>query len=243
MNVKAKIKTYLNYFLFKKGYKILKVSKHPLQDSNPFLACKSQIVHTNPIIFDIGMNHGQTLNKILEVFPNPIVHGFEASKYCYNSLNAEFSTIKDFFLNNVAIGDKETVMQFNEYSWDALNSFLTRAYGSAKIIETYDVNVTTIDAYCLVNNIQKIDILKSDTEGFELKVLTGAQKMLKENKVHFVFIEMFFDLNFFNQSTVGEIFSFLEKNNFSLVRFYEFELTGGGMASKSDALFVNMNFI
>lgn len=242
MKAKEKIKKYLKNLLFKGGYKILKVDHHPLQDSNPFLACKSKIMHTDPIIFDVGMNHGQTLNKILEVFPNPVVHGFEASKYCYNSLNTKFINTKNFFLNNVAIGEKKAIMKFNEYSWDAMNSFLTRAYGNAKIIETYDVNVTTIDDYCLINDIKKIDILKSDTEGFELKVLTGAERMLDENNIHFVFIEMFFDLNFFDQSTVGEIFSFLEKKKFSLVRFYEFGLTGDGIASKSDALFVNLNF-
>ena len=242
MKIKEKMKKYLKNFLFKRGYKISKINNHPLQHSNPFLACKSLMFIENPTIFDIGMNHGQTLKKILEVFPNSIVHGFEASKYCFKSLDQSFKKNKNFFLNNLAIGDETKVMKFNEYSWDALNSFLTRSYGRAQIIETYDVNVTTIDDYCCNNNIQKIDILKSDTEGFELKVLTGAQKMFNENNVHFVFIEMFFDLNFFDQASVGEIFSFLEKKNFSLVKFYEFGLTGDGIASKSDALFINLNY-
>ena len=65
---------------------------------------------------------------------------------------------------------------------------------------------------------------------------------MNKNKIKFVFIELFFDLNFIGQSSVGEIFSFLEKNNFSLVKFYDFSLTGGGLASKSDALFINKNF-
>ena len=242
MNVKKKIKKYLKDFLFRKGYKLSKINNHPLQNFNSFMACKSHIHSTNPTIFDIGMNHGQTLNKILEVYPSPKVHGFEASKYCFKRLNSTFFNAKDFFLNNLAIGDKETVMQFNEYSWDACNSFLTRAYGNASIIETYDVTVTTVDDYCFKNNIEKIDLLKSDTEGFELKVLQGAKKMMDENKIHFVLIEMFFNLNFFEQSSVGELFTYLEANNFSLVRFYEFELTGDGVASKSDALFINKNF-
>ena len=157
---------------------------------------------------------------------------------CFES----FKNKNNFFLNHLAVGDQKAIMKFNEYSWDAMNSFLTRAYGNAKIVETYDVKVTTIDDYCLLNNIKNIDILKSDTEGFELKVLTGAEKMFKENKVNFVFIEMFFDLNFFDQSSVGDIFTFLEKYNFSLVKFYDFSLTDDGIASKSDALFINLNY-
>lgn len=240
--MKKIFKKYLKQYLFDFGYKISKINNSPLQNSNPFLACISEISSNKPIVFDIGMNHGQTLIKIKEVFKISTIHGFEASKYCFKDLILNFENEKDIVLNNLAIGDKESILQFNEYSWDAMNSFLNRAYGNAKIIETYDVNVTSVDDYCAKNKINDIHILKSDTEGFELKVLEGAKKMMKKNKIQFVLIELFFDLNFIGQSSVGEIFSYLEENNFSLVKFYDFSLTGQGLASKSDALFINENF-
>ena len=222
---------------------IKKVRKKLVQDKNCFLACKSKIKTQQPIIFDIGMNHGQTLNKIMNVFNNPLIHGFEASKYCFRDLKNKFKNFDNIMLNNVAVAHEEGTLQFNEYSWDAMNSFLKRAYATAKIIESYDVKTTTIDAYCFKNKIDNINILKSDTEGFELKVLEGAKNMFSKNKIQFVFIELFFDLNFIGQSTVGEIFVYLENNNFSLVKFYDFSLTEEGLASKSDALFINNNFI
>lgn len=236
------MKKYAKILFERMGYRLIKLSKSSVQNSNPFLGCKSLINNIEPVIFDVGMNHGQTLNKIRTVFPQATIHGFEASKYCYQELHENFKDDTKIHLNNLAIGDEETVLQFNEYSWDAMNSFLTRAYGKTTIIETYDVNVTTIDAYCLKNNIHTIDILKSDTEGFELKVLQGAQGMMKKNKIKFVFVELFFDLNFIGQGSVGDIFSYLEQNNFSLVRFYDIGLTGHGLASKGDALFINTNF-
>ncbi|WP_157804965.1 FkbM family methyltransferase [Confluentibacter lentus] len=228
--------------MFKRGYKISKINNNPLQDSNPFKACRSEINILHPTIFDIGMNHGQTLKKIKEIFPSATIHGFEASKYCFEQLEDDFKNEKSIILNNIGISDKEGILEFNEYSWDAMNSFLQRAYGKAQILETYKVNVTTIDDYCDENQIKNVHILKSDTEGFELKVLNGAKGMMSKNKIQFVLIELFFDLNFVGQSSVGEIFSFLEKNNFSLVKFYDFSITGKGFASKSDALFINENF-
>lgn len=240
--MRKKLKDYIKDFLFKKGYRFSKISTHPIQNPNPFLACNSEIKAQKPVLFDVGMNHGQTLQKIKEVFADCEIHGFEASKYCFADLEQKFSNDNTIRLNNKALGDTETVMQFNEYSWDAMNSFLTRAYGSAKIVETYDVNVTTIDAYCAENKIEKIHVLKSDTEGFELNVLKGGQQMMAQNKIQFVFVELFFDLNFVGQSSVGQIFSYLEENGFSLVRFYDIGLTGDGLASKGDALFINKEF-
>ncbi|MBP4140514.1 FkbM family methyltransferase [Flavobacterium sp. P4023] len=236
------LKKYLKELLFSMGYKISKINNIQLQNSNPFLACKAKIKTNKPVVFDIGMNHGQTLNKILEIFPESFVYGFEASKYCFKDLILSYSDKKNVVMNNTAMGDIEGILKFNEYSWDAMNSFLERSYGKAHIIETYDVNVTTVDDYCFKNQIAKINLLKSDTEGFELKVLKGAKKMMIENKIQFVLIELFFDLNFFEQSSVGEIFSYLENNDFSLVKFYDFSLTGDGLASKSDALFINNKF-
>lgn len=236
------MKKYVKILFERMGYRLIKLSNYKVQNSNPFLGCKSLINSTEPVIFDIGMNHGQTLKKIRTVYPHVTIHGFEASKYCYQELVENFKNDAKIHLNNVAIGNEETVLQFNEYSWDAMNSFLTRAYGKTTIIETYDVNVTTIDTYCSKNNIDSIDILKSDTEGFELKVLQGAKGMMQKNKIKFVFVELFFDVNFIGQSSVGDIFSYLEQNNFSLVRFYDIGLTGHGLASKGDALFINTNF-
>ncbi|MBK5208341.1 MAG: FkbM family methyltransferase [Flavobacteriaceae bacterium] len=236
------IKNRLKKFLIKNGYKVSKINNHVLQDENPFLASKNRIHSDNPIIFDIGMNHGQSLRKIRAVFPNALIHGFEPSKYCFKDLKKNFSHDNCIVLNNLGIGDKRDVLELNEYSWDALNSFLKRAYGKAQIIETYQVNVTTIDDYAENNNINSIHILKSDTEGFELKVLKGAEKLMDENKIQFIYLELFFDLNFIGQSLVGEIFSYLEKKNFSLIRLYDFSLTQEGLASKSDALFINKNF-
>jgi len=49
-------------------------------------------------------------------------------------------------------------------------------------------NITTVDAICQQNNIQFLDILHSDIQGFELEMLEGSKRMLDQNKVGYAFI-------------------------------------------------------
>jgi FkbM family methyltransferase len=235
------IKNRLKKMLLASGYRMSKTNNHRLQDDSPFLASKNSIKSDHPIIFDVGMNHGQTLNKIKSVYPEALIHGFEPSKHCFEDLKGKFSET-NMILNNLGVADKSGFLEFNEYSWDAMNSFLKRAYGQTHIVEAYQVEVTTIDTYAQRNNINKVHILKSDTEGFELKVLKGAEKLMAGNNIQFIYLELFFDENYIGQSSVGDIFSFLEKKHFSLVKFYDFSLTKDGLASKADALFINRMF-
>ena len=84
--------------------------------------------------------------------------------------------------------------------------------------------------------------MKTDTEGFELNVLHGADKMMRENKIQFVYIEIFFLEHYVGQSSFGDIYNFLISKGFNLVRFYVFEYSDHGFASRTDALFINPNF-
>ncbi len=49
--------------------------------------------------------------------------------------------------------------------------------------EPINVNCSTLDTFCFEKNIHHIDFLKIDTEGSELAVLSGAQKLLKAQQI------------------------------------------------------------
>ena len=51
------------------------------------------------------------------------------------------------------------------------------------------MHVDTIDDFCSANRIPKIDILKIDTEGFDLNVLKGAKQMLSRGQIAFIYTE------------------------------------------------------
>jgi len=170
------------------------------------------------------------------------IYAFEPSKKCFESLKTNFDAA-NISLHNMAVGSSCGQLEFNEYSWSALNSLLKRAYGTAKIMETYLVEVVTLDEFCKNNDISYINLLKTDTEGFELNVLKGASSMMEKNKIQFVYVEIFFNENYVGQSSFGDIYNFLLGNRFELVRFYDVLYTDEGLASKTDALFINKNFL
>jgi Methyltransferase FkbM domain len=63
------------------------------------------------------------------------------------------------------------------------------------------VKVDTLDLFCANNEIQIIDFLKIDVEGYELNVLRGAQETLSKNRIRLIQFE-FTQLN----SAVGVFF-------------------------------------
>ncbi|MFL1012226.1 FkbM family methyltransferase [Flavisericum labens] len=223
------------------GYKITKKSNILLLNDNPFIAVKKNISINNPIFFDVGANLGQTIKKVINNYKEATIFAFEPSKKCFEFLKSEFRNDK-VFLHNLAMGSVCGSLEFNEYSWSALNSVLKRSYGTAVINQTYSVEVSTIDAFCNSNDIKHINFLKTDTEGYELNVLKGASSMMEENRIQFVFVEIFFNENYIGQSSFGDIYNFLLENRFELIRFYDVLYTNEGLASKTDALFVNKGF-
>lgn len=236
------MKKILKDFLYRKGYKLTKLNNNTLLNDNPLLAIQERIGN-NPIIFDIGANLGQTIKKIKDVFPNSNLHSFEPSKVCFKELTKKFKNSEKLFLNNNAVGAEKGALEFNEYSWSALNSFLKRAYTKSEIVATYFVDIVAVDDYCSENNIPYINLLKTDTEGFELNVLKGASKMMDENRIQFVYVEIFFHENYIGQSSFSDIFNYLSQKGFNMIRFYDFEYTDQGYISRTDALFVNEKFI
>lgn len=236
------MKSILKEFLYRKGYKISKRNKNNLLNDNHLLAIQTKI-GDNPIVFDIGSNLGQTISKVKKIFPNSYLHSFEPSKVCFKKITQDYGNVEKIFLNNKAIGSEKGSLEFNEYSWSALNSFLKRAYTKSEINDTYFVDIISVDDYCRENDIPYINLLKTDTEGFELNVLKGSNKMMNQNKVQFVFVEIFFYENYIGQSSFSDIFNYLSQNGFKMIRFYDFEYTNEGFASRTDALFVNEKFI
>ena len=58
-----------------------------------------------------------------------------------------------------------------------------------------DAKVITLDDYCREQGIEKVSVLKIDVEGFEYEVIKGANKLLHEQWVDLVVVELGVDPN------------------------------------------------
>ena len=142
-------------------------------------------------IFDVGANIGQTTRTALEHFPQARVFAFEPLEETYRNLVNNVKAEK-FFPHQLALSDEPGTAPFYVYESNLLASTIPNANFQGKFntkhVETI-VPVTTIDGFCAEHGIDRIDILKIDTEGADIKVLKGATGMLGKGAIGMVLFE------------------------------------------------------
>jgi FkbM family methyltransferase len=188
-------------------------------------------IRRNPIIFDVGANQGQSIERFKKVFDDPIIHAFEPIEYEFNMLKKKYSDDKNVILNNFAIGEKNEQKDFYTTIKSSCSSFnkitpntdwlKTRSEQFNTNPEKFTtkvskVKVITLDHYCLEKKINLIDILKIDTQGYEDKVLEGAQQIMSNDIISAIESEIMFDNVYEKYLTFSDLEKFLIPNNFRL---------------------------
>ena len=191
-----------------------------------------------PVIFDVGANRGQTIERFREVFARPAIHAFEPGRDTFADLQRRCAGIPDLHLNNVAVGARSESRIFLRSEPDTMSSFLEPSIDAwGEVRDRYPVEVITVDDYCAGRGIERIDVLKSDTQGFDLEVIKGAQRMIDKRAVHLIFMEITFSDMYKGLPRFDEIYAFLVDRQFVLVSFYDFYYQSG-RAGWTDALFI-----
>jgi FkbM family methyltransferase len=190
-----------------------------------------------PVIFDVGANVGQTIKRIRRINHNAVIHAFEPNAGAFSQLGARYGSTTKTFLNPFALGATEEVRILSEYTASDMSSLLPRGKENwIDVVSSSNVKVSTVDRYCEDNNIERIDLLKSDTQGFELEVLKGARRMLEEGRVRAIYLEITFARLYENLPRLDELYGFITGHGFDLVSFYKFHHVNG-RAGWTDALF------
>ncbi len=192
-----------------------------------------------PVIFDVGANTGETLEKFRAHFKRAVIHAFEPAPSPFGELVKRATEVPNLRLNNFALGPKRERRILNENQRSTMSSFLElgpAGWGSVK--ERRPVEVDTLDGYCEREGVSHIDILKLDTQGFDLEVLKGGEGLIREGRVHLLFMEVIFSEMYKGLPSFDEVYRFVTERGFRLVSFYDFYYQKR-MAGWADALFVN----
>jgi FkbM family methyltransferase len=170
-------------------------------------------------ILDIGANSG--IYTILSAIANPgsNVHSFEPNGFNFVRLkkNVAINQLNNVTLNENAVGNANSSLQFTvpvdqnviSDTSSASAGFSQGTYDGKMKWQTVEVQQVTIDSYCALHKIPKVDLVKIDVEGFDEEVFQGAtETILKDRPV--IFCEIFFD------APKQERFrNFLQKINYS----------------------------
>lgn len=133
-------------------------------------------VNEGDIVFDIGAHVGfYTLLSSKLVGKQGRVFSFEPlpRNLLYLKRHVEMNKCRNVTIIEVAVSDKDGILQFNNGN----NSSVGRIVSNGDM----KVKVISLDKQIEKNNFPTPNIIKIDVEGEELKVLRGAQKLLRDN--------------------------------------------------------------
>lgn len=188
------------------------------------------------VVLDVGAHNGETLEYFLSNFTIKNIYSFEASDLNYIELKKNSLSYKKKFLNtkivveNIALGSENKKLKFKQFyessssTFSGINKnsnyfkkkfrFLNRNKDNNFFYEK-DIELICLSDYLIEKDINNIDILKIDTEGYEYEVLSGLKKTIQ--KVDIIYFEHHYDNMIAKNYTFSTINDYLVKNNFQKI--------------------------
>ncbi len=137
------------------------------------------------VAFDVGANIGQTALCYAREFPSAEIYSFEPVAASFEKLAAATRQVARIHPCKLGMGSEagEATIHVNP----------TSTMSSIKISRPEDhsevIAIETVTGFAQAHKIESIDLLKIDTEGYDLEVLAGAAPLLGRQRIHFVLSE------------------------------------------------------
>ena len=146
------------------------------------------------VAFDVGANIG-----IFACFMAGIgareVHCFEPvpETFCRLKRNVIANRLLHrCVLNCLAVGTRDELLTFEIRSKSPATNRLAPSAANVSVLDVatlQHVAATSIDSYCRVFRIERIDFMKVDVEGMETQVLKGGEHMLSQKRIMAILLE------------------------------------------------------
>ena len=223
------------------GYHLAKSNQ---DDAYDFLASKWAQSLDFKTIIDIGANGGQFALSARKALSNARIISMEPIPFEVEKIKNIFSDDSNFEIIETAVGEENYQAKLNLNTFSPASSILPAtqnkndyfpSIGDAKEI---DVKVQKLDTLLKDHNLKKNILLKIDVQGFEDKVIDGAQIFLKEIKL--VYVECSFVSIYKQQPLFDTIYSKLIGHGFEF-RGVASQITAGISFEpvQVDAIFIN----
>lgn len=144
-------------------------------------------------IFDVGANYGQySTMAIKRLKDNLRIFAFEPQKKAYQALITEVKH-PGFQAFNEGLGNEcKTEVLYNQVEGSVFGSLNKSSHEHVpeELVNKEEVYIETLDKFCEKHQIDNIQLLKIDVEGYEMEVLKGAHKMLNGGKIDCIQFEV-----------------------------------------------------
>ncbi len=186
---------------------------------------RSYLKPNTKVIFDVGANIGDWSKMASRYAPNAKIYAFEPHPKIFKMLSKNFPSKKvvcvPFALSN---HQQEALLWVWGEDADTEKSGLNGLHYRPILKDMFnkepfsiEIFTLTLDSFCEENGINRIDYLKIDTEGNELAVLEGSDKMLSNGNINVIQFEYggcYID----SKTTLENVYRLLKKHNYKVFR-------------------------
>ena len=185
-------------------------------------------------IIDIGAHEGESIDIFIKNFNIKKIYSFEPNINLFKKLTQKYDLINNkIILFNCGLGKKDEVKPLNIMVDSSSSTFNTIDENSAyfkrkqKIFNIFfkskniikkqqEIKIEKLSNIIKNQSINKIDLLKIDTEGFEYNILRGIQNE-DFKKIQYIYFEHHYDLMIKKGYKFSDINFFLRNRNFTLI--------------------------
>ena len=196
-------------------------------------------------IIDVGANAGQWLASFKPAFPSARLVCYEPDERAFALLQETARQFPAVDCVQCALGREAGATTFFRNADSVTSSLLRPAeqdkplpYGEKLApLDSVEMEVRTLSDEMRRLGIDHVDLLKTDCQGFDLRVLEGAAQEIERGVIDLISTEALFHPEYEGQAWFHEIFSWLVARKFALVGIYDILHDEAGRALFGDTLF------
>lgn len=199
----------------------------PYEDLPALMNFVKMFLPKNPIVLEAGAFDGKETIKMNEIWPECTIHTFEPVPTLYKDLVKNIASYKNIFSYPMALSDKNGKATFYLSEFDTNPGVVSQSSSLLQPKEhlkcapgvvfknQIEVDTITLDDWAKLNNVNHIDFLWLDMQGYELNALKSAKDILKSVKV--IVTEVEFVEAYAGQPLYSDVKKWLEEQGFKMV--------------------------
>ena len=174
------------------------------------------------IVFDVGGHRGETAGHFSRSFPAARILSFEPVHDNFAVLTERARAWPNVECHQVAFGNHTGEVSIVLQPDSQNHTLKTHSDTSPNPSQRFEtVKVTTLDECTAGRQIAGIDLLKIDTEGYELAIFDGARRLLDRHRIGPILFEASLDPTDTTHTSLPEATAFLRPFGYELTAIYD----------------------
>jgi FkbM family methyltransferase len=229
-------------------YKLIQLMPYPIYRRGLWFGVGATVEHAKFLashrfrtIIDGGANKGQFALAVIKHYPDAKIIAFEPLSQPAELFEKVFAGVLNVALVRAALGNSEGLVDIHVSRRDDSSSLLpigklqSQVFPGTETHAVEKVRVTRLDCIIDVKELLHPVLLKIDVQGFELEVLKGAERTLRE--IDGIYVELSFMQLYENQPLSWEVINWLRERGFVLTGVYHLAMDSSGRAVQADFYF------